>query len=153
MPHVEGSCSLKLRTFEDVKDFLATVAPDATDTRKWQAVRTATRNLLRQYGISNASQWEIIVLPHQATWRMGDADYRQRRIRFAKKVVHNFWINDLASIILHEVAHAVVAHELCARGDYSGGGHGPMWKGQMAVMGIKQNNRFHSLEASRKGVA
>lgn len=126
---------MKLRTAADVEAYLRAVPADVSEARRWQAVRTATRHLLAQYGVPNASSWLIEKLPHQATSRFADCYPALRRIRYDKEAVQKWWCGDLAAHIVHEVAHAVCAHERQMRGERGTGNHGPMWRGTMAAMG------------------
>lgn len=136
-----------LRNHDDVLAYLRSIPEGASTARRWQAVRTATRRLLTAYGVPNATKWTVEKLPPQATASMGDCYGELRRIRYLKQCVEGFWINDLASLIVHEVAHAVVYHEMGELGLRSKtygagahGGHGKMWRGVMATMGVPNAN-------------
>lgn len=133
-----------LRTWSQVADYIDAVPEDASPARRWQAARTATRRLLRAYGV-DGSKWKVEALPPQATALFGDCWTIARTIRYRRSMVETpAKAEELAATIVHEVAHAIVETE--HRAARSTGkrkpGHGPMWKGQMAAMGLPTTNRF-----------
>lgn len=127
-----------LATRQQVEDYLRTIPADASEARRWQACRTATRALIRSAGLGqHAADWTVVPLPHQATWRYGDCNGPMRRIRLRREFVLKWWASDLSHTIVHEAAHAITWHEGNRQGRRQPA-HGPMWRGVMATMGMPQ---------------
>jgi hypothetical protein len=135
---------VKLRNADEVIAYLRTIPQDAPESRKWQAVRTATRAVLRSQSVPNVGQWAVEPLPPQAYSRYGDCNWNARRIRYRKQHVREWWPITLGHTIIHEAAHAITANEIRLQGKRGTGGHGPLWRGVMATMGLPQG-RAHNL--------
>lgn len=125
-----------MKTYTDVLTYLQSIPQDATEARKWQAVRTASRRLMKTHGVADAAKWKIEALPSQAHTRYGDCNFHRRRIRYRTDHVKGWWTTTLTSTIVHEVAHAITAAEMVRQGRRGTGGHGPMWKGTAAALGL-----------------
>lgn len=125
-------------TMDDVQAYLSGIPATASDARKWQAVRVATRRLLTAHGVPNAKVWTIEALPPQAYSRYGDCNGDYRRIRYRNAHVTDWWHVTLAATVVHEAAHAVVYVEHQRQGIRGTGGHGKMWRGQAAAMGLRE---------------
>ena len=128
----------RLRNVDDVLAYLRTIPADATDARKWQAVKTATHSMLRMHGVPNPSTWVVEALPPQAHQRHGDCYWSIRRIRYRKQFVTAWWTTSLAHVIAHECAHAITGAEMSRQGKRGNGGHVPMWKGTAAALGLNE---------------
>lgn len=129
---------MPIKNLADVRAYLDALPKEATEKQRWQALRTVTRRLMREHGMTDATKWTIEPLPHQATWRYGDCASWLRRIRYRGEHVTNWWTETLAETVVHEAAHALTSHALKQQGRLDNVVHGPMWKATAAAMGLKE---------------
>lgn len=125
-----------IKNLSDVEAKLKSIPADASPAKKWQALRTVTRGLLRTYGVPNAAAWMIKALPPQAYTRYGDCAYWTRVIRYRNSLVKDWRAEQLAATVIHEASHAITYTELKRQGKRGTGGHGSMWRGTAAALGL-----------------
>jgi hypothetical protein len=127
---------MRLRTVEDVDRYLRSVPTDASKARRWQAVRTATHALLREYGVADWKLWTVdqgaINMTNYGLCWSGS----RRTIHYRRRIVNEWWLDTLPATIVHEAAHAIADREFRAQRRGHSAHHGPFWRGQAASMGL-----------------
>lgn len=139
-------------TQTEVEAYLAAVPAEASEARRWQAVKTATQRMMRTHGMTDAGKWKIGPLTGHGPKTYGMCYVWARVIRYRPELVREWWTDTLAATITHEVAHAVTAHELRLQGKTGDGGHGPMWRGTAAALGLREA-RARNLPGPQRAVA
>lgn len=81
------------------------------------------------------------------TSAMGKVNHRRKMISFSRPLFDRGTPDQRRQIMIHEVAHAVVAF---FHGRQPGVSHGKEWRSQMRKMGIANPSRTHSV--SREGL-
>jgi predicted SprT family Zn-dependent metalloprotease len=91
--------------------------------------------------------WQVP--PYQAefsnalTKALGRCNYRTRTITYSRKLWLRATDEERKTVVIHEVAHAVVEHN---GGRAAGTSHGRAWKLQMMKMGISNPSPYHTID-------
>lgn len=80
---------------------------------------------------------------NRLTRALGNVNHRTKIIKFSRPLFDRASATQRREVVIHEVAHAVVAHH---HGRRPGVSHGKEWKDQMKRMGIKSPSRTHTVD-------
>lgn len=122
-----------------------TAAPkeSRSETNPEQQAIADTHRLLAQWKVPGYTA----VFSNKLTSSMGNVNHRSKVVKYSRPIWQRATPDERKNTVIHEVAHAVVAH---FHGRQPGVSHGAKWKRQMRAMGVKKPQRCHRV--STKGL-
>jgi len=109
-----------------------------SETNPEQKALAETHRLLAQWKVPGYAA----VFSNRLTSSMGRVNHRSKVITYSRPIWERATAEDRRVTVIHEVAHAIVAH---FHGRAPGVSHGAQWKRQMRAMGIKKPQRCHKV--------
>lgn len=129
--------------------------PKRTSRAKVASKEVRSETNTEQQAIAEAhrllAKWKVpgytAAFSNRMTSSMGKVNHRTKVITFSRPLWERASPSERKETVIHEIAHAVVAH---FHGRKPGVSHGKEWKRQMRAMGIRNPRRTHAV--SRAGL-